>query len=250
MNDENRLYHTLHQLRFFSTPPHECGYLDDEEATTLFVDPRAPMNMATYQVLSELGFRRSGEHVYRPHCRLCRACVPVRLPVARFRPNRSQRRCLARNRDLELTIRPAGFDPAHFALYRRYMQARHPGGGMDNDDPEAYTRMIRASWADTALYEFRLADRLLAVAVVDQGPNFLSAVYTYYEPDAACRSLGVYAVLQEIEQARRSGRDWLYLGFWNPATPKMRYKAHYAPLEYFDGSHWKNSPPSLTVCND
>jgi arginine-tRNA-protein transferase len=130
------------------------------------------------------------------------------------------------------------------------MRARHPGGSMDNDDPEAYTRMIQASWSDTALYEYRLGDRLLAVAVVDQGPNFLSAVYTFYDPDAANRSPGVYAVLQEIEQARQSGRDWLYLGFWNPGTPKMRYKERYAPLEYFDGSRWKNSPPSLTVCND
>lgn len=246
MNDENRLHHLLHQLRFFSTPPHECGYLADEEATTLFVDPLAPMDMTRYGILSELGFRRSGAHVYRPHCRLCRACVPVRLPVARFRPDRSQRRCLSRNRDLELTIRPARFDAEHFALYRRYMQARHPGGGMDNDDPQAYTRLIQADWADTLLYSFHQASRLLAVAVVDQGPNFLSAVYTFYEPEAGRRSPGVYAVLQQIAQARDSGRDWLYLGFWNPLTAKMRYKERYRPLEYFNGSRWQSEPPSLS----
>ena len=243
MNDENHLYRALHSLRFYSSLPHPCSYLPNREAVTLFVDPEANMDMAMYQLLSQVGFRRSGEHIYRPHCGTCHACVPVRVPVKRFTPNRSQRRCQQRNQELVLNIRRAEFDEAHFQLYRRYMGARHPGGSMDNSDPDAYRRVMSASWSNTYLYEYSHDGDILAVAVVDQCKDSLSAVYTYYDPNEAKRSLGVYAILSLIEQARRSQRDWVYLGYWNPDSPKMAYKTDYQPLEYFDGLTWRNKPP-------
>lgn len=243
MNDENHLYRALHTLRFYSSLPHPCSYLPKREAITLFVDPEAKIDMAMYQVLSQVGFRRSGEHIYRPHCSKCRACVPVRVPVAMFAPSRRQRRCRQRNQDLQLNIRSAEYDEAHFQLYRRYMGARHPGGSMDNNDPEAYRRVMSASWSNTLLYEYSLGTDILAVAVVDQCNDSLSAVYTFYEPNEAKRSLGVYAILSQIEQAQHSGLDWVYLGYWNPDSPKMAYKTDYQPLEYFDGLTWRNKPP-------
>lgn len=245
MNDENYLYRALHSLRFYSSLPHPCSYLPDREAVTLFVDPEARMTMATYQILSQVGFRRSGEHVYRPHCGSCHACVPVRVPVAKFIPNRSQRRCQLRNEDLELVIRPAEFDESHFRLYRDYMQARHPGGSMDKNDPEAYCRVMRANWSDTILFEYRKGKEILAVAVVDQCFDSLSAVYTFYDTRESRRSLGVYAILSQIQLARDSNRDWVYLGYWNPEAPKMAYKTQYQPLEYFDGLNWQNKSPFL-----
>lgn len=243
MNDENHLYRALHALRFYSSLPHPCSYLPNREAVTLFVDPEAKMDMTTYQILSQVGFRRSGEHIYRPHCSHCHACVPVRIPVARFMPNRSQRRCQLRNEDLELNIRSAEFDETHFQLYRRYMQARHPGGSMDSNDPDAYRRVMSSCWSNTVLYEYRHDSTILAVAVVDQCDDSLSAVYTFYEPKEARRSLGVFAILSQIEQAQRGGRDWVYLGYWNVDSPKMAYKSQYQPLEYFDGLTWRNKPP-------
>jgi len=243
MNDENHLYRALHALRFYSSLPHPCSYLPDREAVTLFVDPEAKMHMATYQILSQVGFRCSGEHIYRPHCGNCHACVPVRVPVTTFIPNRSQRRCQLRNQDLELVIRPADFDESHFQLYRHYMQARHPGGSMDTNDPNAYRRVMKASWSDTVLFEYRKGKEILAVAVVDQCSDSLSAVYTFYKPGENRRSLGVYAILSQIQQACDSGREWVYLGYWNPQAPKMAYKTQYQPLEFFDGLIWRNSPP-------
>ena len=243
MNDENHLYRALHTLRFYSSLPHPCSYLPQREAITLFVDPEAKIDMAMYQVLSQVGFRRSGDHIYRPHCGNCHACVPVRVPVAEFAPSRSQRRCRQRNQDLKLNIRSAEYDEAHFQLYRRYMGARHPGGSMDNNDPDAYRRVMSANWSNTLLYEYSRGTDILAVAVVDQCNDSLSAVYTFYEPNEAKRSLGVYAILSQIEQAQHSGRDWVYLGYWNPDSPKMAYKTVYQPLEYFDGLTWRNKPP-------
>ncbi|RME35281.1 MAG: arginyltransferase, partial [Gammaproteobacteria bacterium] len=182
--------------------------------------------------------------VYRPQCEGCRACVPVRVPVERFRPDRRQRRCLRANADLEITERGPEFDPEHFALFERYLAARHAGGGMDQPTREDYLGFIRADWSDTLLYEFRLKDRLLAVAVVDRLPDALSAVYTFFEPAGSRRGLGRHAVLSEIRLAREAHLKWLYLGYWISGCAKMRYKNEYRPLEYLGPGGWSETPPA------
>ncbi len=83
-----------------------------------------------YDALALLGFRRSGRHLYRPHCEGCSACVSVRIPVADFRYGRSQRRVARRNADLHLVERPALFEEEHYALYDRYIRVRHADGDM------------------------------------------------------------------------------------------------------------------------
>jgi arginine-tRNA-protein transferase len=226
------------ELAFYTTPPHECSYLPERRAVTIFVDPYAPMDHATYSALADLGFRRSGAYVYRPRCPGCSACVPVRVPVDQFQPDRSQRRTLERNRDLKVTIRPPLFDPDHFELYRRYTRTRHPGGGMDSDEPAQYRGFLISAWAETRFVEFREGERLLAVAVTDVMDQGLSAVYTFFDPDEPRRGLGVNAVLWQIEYARRLGLPWVYLGYWISETPKMSYKTRYHPLEAWSAGEW------------
>ena len=129
MQEENDKLNPLLSLRFFVTPLHNCNYFSDREAVTLVVDPALALDGKQYTELSALGFRRSGEHVYRPHCPNCRDCIPIRLEVNRFRPNLSQRRIWRMNENIQLVTKPAGFDAEHYALYRHYIQARHPAGG-------------------------------------------------------------------------------------------------------------------------
>lgn len=224
---------------FYASPPHDCAYLPGREAVTLFADPYAPMDAATYDTLIEHGFRRSGAYVYRPRCPGCNACVPVRVPAADFRPDRNQRRTWRRNRDLEVVVRDAAYRDEHFALYRHYMADRHAGGGMDVDDPEAYREFLACDWADTRFVEFREGQRLLAVAVVDHLPRALSAVYTFFDPAAARRSLGTHAVLWQLEAARASGREWVYLGYWVEDCAKMDYKNRFRPFETLEAGRWR-----------
>lgn len=231
-------------LVFYATPRHPCSYLADREAVTVFADPSYRKDRHLYSALSWHGFRRSGPHVYRPHCPDCRACVPVRVPVREFRPDRSQRRAWRTNRDLRTSRVPAELSAERFALYRRYVSHRHPGGGMDKPTPDQFLEFLTSDWSETAFYEFRLASDLVAVAVVDQLEDGLSAVYTFYEPELPRRSLGVYAILQEIALARASGLSWLYLGYWIRGSAKMGYKARYQPLEYLVGGAWQRSPPT------
>ena len=229
-------------LGFFTSPPHACGYLPGRNATTMFADPRIPLSPDAYSWLSAHGFRRSGTHVYRPLCTNCSACVAVRVAVDDFRPRRQQRRTLARNADLKICQRSPRYELEHFQLYERYLNSRHADSQMEASDPSAYMSFLTAAWCETSFYEFRLAERLLAVAVVDRLGDALSSVYTFFSPDYPARSLGRLAILKQIEWARESGLRWLYLGYWIEDCRKMNYKNEYAPLEYFRGGRWAPGP--------
>lgn len=229
-------------IRIFQTLQHDCGYWPERQARDLVLDPADPTLPSLYGPALAMGFRRSGSHVYRPHCAECRACTPVRIPVARFEPNRSQRRCLARNADLQVSMTPAARTDETFELYRDYVGSRHAGGGMDDPSPADFDGFLSCSWSPTAFLEIRRDQELLAVAVTDVLPDALSAVYTFFSPQHAERSLGTFAILSQIEQARRQGIDFLYLGFWLDGHPKMHYKTSFRPLEYLAGRQWLNLP--------
>jgi arginine-tRNA-protein transferase len=226
------------KLLLFATPEHSCSYLPENDATTLFVDPEFPKDAGVYTLLSRNGFRRSGEHVYRPNCHDCSACVPVRVPVDRFVPRRSQRRTLRANRDVRVVPRESDFCEEHFLLYDRYLDARHTNGGMDNPTRKQYRDFLLSSWADTVLYEFRLSGHLCAVAVADRLKDGLSAVYTFFDPDYSGRGIGNYCILWQIEETRCLGLQWLYLGYWIAEAPKMLYKQEFLPQERFIDGRW------------
>jgi arginine-tRNA-protein transferase len=230
---------TIQKLGFYATPPHECNYLPHKEAVTLFADPQFPKNPRIYAALADCGFRRSGEHLYVPHCSTCSSCIPVRIPVAEFTPSRNQLRTLRRNRDLSVCKLPAEFFPEHFALYQKYIASRHPGGGMDNPSEQSYMDFLTSSWSQTWFYEMRKDNMLVGVAVVDFMSAAMSAVYTFFDPDFANRSPGKFAVLYEIEQAGKLEFDWLYLGYWIKNCHKMNYKTEYQPLEYYIENEWR-----------
>ena len=226
------------QVMLFATPEHGCSYLDGRRAVTLFVDPHCAKSPDLYARLASLGFRRSGAHVYRPRCPECHACLPVRVPVEAFHPRRRHRRVLARNADLDVSIAEPGYSDEYFELYRRYLGERHPGGGMDDPDPAQFVEFLTSPWSDTAFVEFRLASRLLAVAVMDRFPEAISAVYTFFEPEVVERSLGSLAILWQIEHARRAGLRWLYLGYLIEECQKMAYKGEYQPQEHLVDGQW------------
>ena len=228
------------RLFFFSTEPQACSYLPDREAVMLFADPNKIIDTDTYARLIDYGFRRSGDNVYRPHCRGCTACVPVRIPVADFVPSRTQRRAWQRNSDLEVTAARTEFGPEHLDLYHRYQQARHDGRVTVRDSREQL-EFLRSRFINTSSLEYRLAGRLLMVSVIDQLPQGLSAVYTFYEADDAAlarRSLGTFGVLRLIDECHRRQLPWLYLGYWIAESDKMAYKSRYRPLHAYRNGRW------------
>jgi leucyl-tRNA---protein transferase len=226
-------------VRVFQTLEHPCGYFPDRRSRNLVIDPLARGLAQAYPLAIERGFRRSGGHVYRPHCVGCRACVAARVDVAAFAPDRSQRRTLKRNADLELRVAAALRTEENFALYRRYLRVRHAQGGMDNPGEDDFDRFLASPWSPTRFVELRLAGELLAVAVTDVLPQGLSAVYTFFDPDHAQRSLGTFAILKQIELTLQHGLPHLYLGYWIDGHPKMHYKARFRPLQTLTAQGWQ-----------
>ncbi len=227
------------RIQFYLTAHYDCSYLPGQRARSQVATPTHLIDRAAYSALIRAGFRRSGQFTYRPQCEQCRACVPVRVEVARFVPNRTQRRCLKRNGQLSARFLPLDFRDEHYDLYRRYLGSRHAGGGMDRDGPDQYIQFLLSSNVDSAMVEFRDGDTLVMISVVDQIDDGLSAVYTFFDPERAQDSLGVYGVLWQIELAKRLELPYLYLGYWIADSRKMAYKAQYAPLEGLIEGRWQ-----------
>jgi arginine-tRNA-protein transferase len=234
------------RIQFYLTAHYECSYLPGRRARSQVATPTHMIDAHAYSALIRAGFRRSGQFTYRPHCEQCHACVPVRVEVARFVPNRTQRRCLKRNRHLSARFLPLDFKDEHYQLYRSYLGSRHAGGGMDRDGPDQYTQFLLSSNVDSVMVEFRDGETLVMVAVVDQIEDGISAVYTFFDPARDRDSLGVYGVLWQIELAKRLELPYLYLGYWIGESPKMAYKQQYPPLEGLIDGRWQLMAPTAS----
>lgn len=228
----------ISQIKLFSTHEHPCSYLPDKMATTVFVDPTLNIDRKVYGELSDFGFRRSGRHIYRPRCRQCQACIPVRIPAPEFQPSRAQKRCLNRNRDITLHWVDNIDSDEHYGLYERYICQRHADGDMHPPSREQYQDFLSAEFGTTEYIELRSGPKLMALAVCDRLERGLSAIYTFYEPSESSRSLGVLAVLKQIELCQQLGLPFLYLGYWIRDCQKMSYKTQYRPLQMFVQQTW------------
>ncbi|WP_018605617.1 arginyltransferase [Uliginosibacterium gangwonense] len=226
-------------LQFYATAPYECSYISDRVARSQVATPGHLIDSALYGDLVRHGFRRSGVYTYRPWCDTCQACVPVRIPVERFEPDRSMRRTWKRNQHLEATELKLAFHQDHYDLYRRYQHMRHTGGGMDGDSQDQYTQFLLQSRVDTRLVEFREAGELRMVSIIDCLPDGLSSVYTFFDPDLSQTSLGSFGILWQVETCRRINRPYLYLGYWIRDCAKMNYKRRFRPLEGLVSENWR-----------
>jgi len=228
------------KLEFYATPPHKCPYLEQKDSKTLFLNPELQPNDHIYAWLLNQGFRRSGDHLYRPHCDDCSACISVRVKSSHFIANKQQRRCFKKGQKFSTKTRPASFDTQHYQLFEKYINARHTDGDMHPTSEKQYKEFILCDWMNTQFLDFiePTSGQLVACCVFDQLDNGLSAVYTFFDPDYSKYSPGKLAVLTLIENSKQLELDYVYLGYWIKACQKMSYKGDYRPIECFINDHW------------
>lgn len=235
---------SLQKLQFYVTTSYNCGYLPNKLAQSLIATPQHLVNAETYSGLIQQGFRRSGKFAYRPHCEICRECIPVRIILQDFMPNRSQKRAYKQHQNLVTTILPVAFYAEHYALYAAYQKARHANDELNQDDKpdendvEQYRHFLCETNVESVMVEFRENEQLKMVSVIDLVHDGISAVYTFYETSDAKASLGTFNVLWQIEWAKSLNFPYLYLGYWIKDSKKMAYKQNFMPLEKLIGNEW------------
>ncbi|MEM1376316.1 MAG: arginyltransferase [Pseudomonadota bacterium] len=241
--------HSTKTPQFFLTSPSPCPYLPGEFERKVFThlvgDRAADMN----DLLTQGGFRRSQNIAYRPACENCRACISVRLLAGDYTPTKSQKRVAKRNRDIISVEHTAEPSSEQYTLFRRYLDERHPTGGMADMTVLDYAMMIEDSHVNTRIIEYRLRDvdsfitgkskgDLVGVALSDVMSDGYSMVYSFFDPELPERSLGTFMIMDHIERARAAGLPHVYLGYWVEGSPKMRYKQNFQPQEHLTGEGW------------
>ncbi|WP_184010884.1 arginyltransferase [Rubricella aquisinus] len=231
-----------HMPQFYVTAPQPCPYLEGRVERKLFTSLANRSAQALNDTLSQQGFRRSQNVLYRPSCADCSACLSARIRVADFKPSRNQRRVVKRNEMLERNVMNAWATEEQYDLFRRYLDARHADGGMADMDMFEYAAMVEESPVVSRVIEYNDPTEpghpLKAVCLTDVLQDGVSMVYSFFEPSLAPRSVGTHLIVDHVALAAEMGLPYVYLGYWVPGSPKMQYKSRFRPLEIFYQGEW------------
>ncbi len=226
------------KLKVGITPIHPCSYLNNHQEQLLVLMDHTLFCSQGYEHLLSLGFRRSGNDIYRPQCPACSACQSVRIDSTQFTFSHSQKRLWKKAGDIDL--KPSfAHKPEYYALYEKYISLRHHDGVMHPPSQQQYDHFLLCQWLTPCFLELYDKSKLIGIAVTDIMPNSLSAVYTFYDPEITKISIGTLAILKQIEFAQKNDKKWLYLGYYVEKCQKMNYKNKFNPCQMFIEQQWK-----------
>ena len=225
------------QYKFGLSAEFPCGYLRDQQERLLIFADDEPLTPEIYAQLQHNGFRRSEEIAYRPYCAQCNACQSIRVLAHEFTPSRSHKRIQNKCQNFKIVIATEPKE-SYYPLFERYINERHSDGVMFPAQPSQLDSFTNCSWVSSYFIEVYAGKKLIAVAVGDQTEYALSAVYSFFDPDYAHFSLGVYLILEQIKLTIVFRKPWLYLGYYIKDCNKMNYKNRFKPFEIRQNDEW------------
>lgn len=225
---------------------HPCSYLANKEANSIFLDSNTPPSWQQYCNLSKMGFRRSGNHYYRPHCPSCHACMSSRIQNDRFKINKKRfKRIINKASHFTFQLTKPEYSSEHYTIYEQYINTRHKDGDMFPASQEQYRNFLLSELPFCHFFEIRTQDnKLIACTVIDFLDDGISAIYTYFDTDYSDFSLGTLAVLKLHKLATEYKLPYIYLGYWVKDSAKMNYKKQFQPLDVFNGEDWQGLEPA------
>ena len=228
--------------QFYVTAPQDCPYLENQVERKLFTALYGSNSRRLNNSLSKQGFRRSQNVLYRPSCSNCNACMSARIPSSEFKPSKSQKRILLRNEDIVRVINPPLATDQQYDLFKRYINLRHPDGGMSDMDADDFAAMIEETNVDSKIIEYYTDKNgtleLVSFSLVDLLDDGISMVYSVFNPDFNERSLGTYMIIDHNALALEMRLKFVYLGYWVKGSSKMDYKKKFSPLEVYSYDKW------------
>jgi leucyl-tRNA---protein transferase len=231
--------------KFFVTNPSPCPYLPGKVERKVFTELSGRHAGELNEALGRIGFRRSQSVAYRPSCIDCSACVSVRVLAAEFTATSTQRKMLRKHSDLEVTACKPWTTQEQYELLQRYLEVRHPGGGMAEMDESDFADMVEQTPVRTYLVEYREPSKdgkpgkLVGACLSDQQGDGLSMIYSFFDVGGSRKGLGTYIILDHILRAARAGLPYVYLGYWVEGSPRMAYKTRFRPLERLGRDGWR-----------
>ena len=226
------------KIQFYLTANYNCGYIEGNKAQSIVASPYQNIELKEFNNLVNLGFRRSGNHVYKPHCHDCEACVPIRINVNDFKLNKSQKRCSIKN-DYQVEFKPIEYKYEDFLLYREYQKKRHNDQSTSEEDQkDEYKNFLLTSNFDSKMIKFSSQGKVMMITIVDVLDDGLSAVYTFYDLNFPKLSLGTYSIIWLAKWCKNNTYPYLYLGYWIRDNAKMCYKTKFKPYELLKNKTW------------
>ena len=232
---------SFEKIQFYKTTEYNCSYIDKMDAQSLVVTPYKSIDQNIFQDLIEKGFRRSGQYIYKPSCKSCTACIPIRLSVQKFLSSRSQKRIFKKHQHFDVREVSLTFKQKHFDLYSKYQNKRHSSINNDQNKIDDYNDFLIKSNVNSKLVEFWDGDLLKIVSIIDMMDDGISAVYTFFDPDDEKVSYGTYSIIWLINWCKTQQFKYIYLGYWIGECNKMKYKTNFKPYELYIKGYWQEN---------
>ncbi|MFT7278975.1 MULTISPECIES: arginyltransferase [Pseudoalteromonas] len=220
------------------TQEFDCSYLPNKQEQLLVILDPSCYSTDKFESLLGLGFRRSGNQIYRPHCPICSACNSVRVLAQDFIPSKSQKRKLNKAKNQFEVKYSTQERPEYYPLYSKYITMRHQDGSMYPPEKEQFQSFLLCSWLKITFIELWHQDTLAAVAVTDCMNSSISAIYTFFDPDFEHYSLGSVMILEQLKFAKEQNKQYVYLGYQIDECDKMKYKTQFLPAQKQLNDEW------------